>query len=132
MDVKNTSGGDETLTLSALKDDGFGDITTVHGSVLGTTCGVASGVGTLSGTVGAGSLQNGTTQTIGLGGDYSCQFDATFCAAPGPLPAGTTCNPATGIYHTNTVTPTLTGDEGETVTDTIGSLTVTECVSPGQ
>lgn len=110
VDVKNTSGGDETLTLTALTDDGFGDITTVHGSVLKTTCGVP--------------------QTLTQGGvDYTCTFDATFCAAPGPL-IGTTCTPATGIQHTNKVTPTLTGDEGgETVSNTGGSLTVTECVS---
>lgn len=124
VDVKNTSGADETLTLSALSDDGFGDITTVHSNVLGTTCGVATGAGTLSGT-GAGVLPT----TIAVGGTYSCQFDATFCAAPGPL-TGTTCTPTTGIQHTNKVTPTLDGDEGgETITDTIGSLTVTECVS---
>jgi hypothetical protein len=124
VDVKNMSGADETLTLSKLNDDGFGDITTVHDNVLGTTCG-ANGLGTLSGP-GAGALP----ATIAVGGDYTCQFDATFCAVPGTLPPGTTCNPATGIQHKNTVTPTLAGDEGgETVTDTIGSLTVTECIS---
>jgi len=135
VDVKNTSGAEETLTLSALLDDGFGDITqwtgstpTPNASVLGTTCGVASGaagLGSLSGSTGGGTL----SATIAVGGHYTCQFDATFCAAPGPL-IGTTCTPPTGIQHKNTVTPTLTGDEGgETVTDTIGSLTVTECVS---
>ena len=129
VDVKNTSGADETLTLSALTDDGFGDITTLQGHVLGTTCGVGTGVaglGTASDLTGGGAL----SATLAPGsGEYKCNFDATFCAAPGPL-TGTTCNPATGIQHTNKVTPTLDGDEGgETITDSIGSLTVTECVS---
>lgn len=132
VDVKNTSGADEALTLSALSDDGFGDITTVHGDVLGTTCGQPStntNGGTLSASPGAGSLQNGATQTIAVGGDYSCQFDARFCAKPGTL-TGTTCNPATGIQHTNTVTPTLVGDEGEALqSNSPGTVTVTECVS---
>src|SRR6185437_1647585 len=51
VDVKNTSGADEVLTLSALNDTAFGDITKVGTTgppvVLGTTCGVAAGVGTL-------------------------------------------------------------------------------------
>jgi hypothetical protein len=123
VDVHNTSGAEETLTLSAFLDSAYGSITTVHDSVLGTTCGVANGLGTLSGTGnGAGAL----SATLPVDGHYICQFDAQFCGTPGPV-IGNTC---TGIQHTNTVTPTLTGDEGgETVTDTIGSLTVTECVS---
>jgi hypothetical protein len=122
VDVKNTSSADETLTLSALSDNKYGDITKFPGgSVLGTTCGVASGLGTLSGTTGGGLFG-----TIAPSGDYTCQFDAQFCSPPGTvtLPGGGTC---TGISNTDTVIATLTGDEGETVSLTPGTLTVDQC-----
>jgi hypothetical protein len=119
VDVHNTSasGTDETLSMSALNDDAFGSVTSVHGSVLGTTCGVASGVGTLTGSAGAGTLP----KSIAVDGHYTCQFDAQFCSAVD----GQTC-----ISHTNTVTGTLTGDEGETVTQSANALTVKECLTP--
>jgi len=130
--VHNSSGGDETLTLSALSDDQFASITSLHGnaglnnSVLGTTCGVANGLGTLAGTGnGAGAFN----QTLAVGGtDYSCQFDGVICATPGVV-AGTNCT--SGIQHTNLVTPVLAGDDTppETVSNTGGSLTVTECIA---
>jgi hypothetical protein len=128
VDVKNTSalGTDETITLSGLSDSAFQSITTVHGAVLGTTCGVANGSGTLSGTAGAGVLPVPLSVN---GGEYQCQFDAQFCAAPSTVTTtGGTC---TGIQHTNTVTPTLAGDDTppEPVTNTGGALTVTECVT---
>ncbi len=122
VDVKNTSSADETLTLSALSDNKYGDITKFPGStILGTTCGVASGLGTLSGTTGGGAFG-----TLAPGSDYTCQFDAQFCSSPGTvvLPGGSTC---TGISNTDTVMATLTGDEGETVSLTPGTLTVDEC-----
>ena len=86
--VTNTDTA-EQLSLSALSDDGFGDITTVHGNVLATTCSVP--------------------QTLAAnGGQYNCTFDAHFC----------------GGSHTNTVSATLSDDEGNTVSPT-GSATVT-------
>ncbi len=108
--VHNSSGADETVTLTALKDNTFGDITTVHGNVLSTNCTIPAG---------------GVALAVG-GSDYTCTFDATFCQAPGPI-TNPTC--ANGIQHTNTVTPTLVGDDTppETVTNTGGALTVTEC-----
>jgi hypothetical protein len=115
--VKNTSSADEVLTLSALNDSAFGDLTTVHGSVLGTTCGVANGVGTLLGTAGAGAFN----QTLSVGSTYSCQFDAQFCSAVD----GNTC-----ISNTDTVTATLAGDEGESVSESANQLTVKECLTP--
>ena len=119
VDVKNTSaaGTDETLTLSGLSDTGFGDITTCAGStngctstgnpnILGTTCGVDAGAGTLTGTAGAGSF-GATGKIIAVGGDYACLFDAQVCSA---LTNG--C-----FTHSNKVTASLTGDEGgETIT----------------
>jgi len=124
VDVKDTSSADEVLTLSALSDNSYGSITSVQGSVLGTTCGVTSGVGSLSGTAGAGTLP----ATIAVGGDYTCQFDAQFCGTLTSItPAGQpSCN---GLQHTNSVTGTLTGDEQEVVTQTANTITVDECFS---
>ena len=78
-------------------------------------------MGTLSGTAGGGAFG-----IIDPGSDYKCEFDAQFCSPPGTvnLPGGGTC---TGISNTDTVTATLTGDEGETVSLTPGTLTVEEC-----
>jgi hypothetical protein len=128
VEVKNTSasGTDEVLNLSALNDSAFGSITTVHGSgnnaVLGTTCDVAtnaSGLGTLSGSSGAGALP----VTIPVNnGTYTCQFDGQICG-------GLDVN---GCFtHSNSVSATLTGDEGasDVVSLTPGSLTVKECVT---
>jgi hypothetical protein len=124
--VNNTSAltSDETEKLTALTDSTYGDITQLQGNVLGTTCGVASGIGTLSGTAGAGVLPT----TLAVGGTYSCMFDAKFCGNTGPLknpPNATTC-PA-GIEMLDTVSGTLVGDENETVTQTPGNLTVDVC-----
>jgi len=121
VDVKNTSLAEEALTLSALNDTAFGDITTVGGPVLGTTCGVATGspgLGTLSGSLGAGSLQP-VPATIAVSGTYSCQFDAQFCSA---LNAG--C-----ISNTDKVNATIAGDEGEPVSVTANTIKVTECLN---
>jgi hypothetical protein len=117
VDVKNTSasGTDEGESLSALNDSAYGSITSVQGSVLGTTCGVASGVGTLSGSAGAGVLP----ASIAVGGDYTCQFDGQFCSA---------LDINGCISHSNSVTGTITGDEGETVSESANTLTVKECV----
>jgi len=42
------------------------------------------------------------SQTIAVGGNYKCTFDAQFCSA---------VDINTCISHTNTVTATLVGDE---------------------
>jgi hypothetical protein len=132
VDVKNTSSADETLTLSALSDSSYGDITkwtgTGNASVLGTTCGVTTGVGSLSGIAGAGTL----SKTLAVSGsDYTCQFDAQFCGTLTTitLPAGSNPSTCLGIQHTNQVTGTLTGDDTppEVVSQTENTLTVDEC-----
>ena len=135
VDVKNTSKADENLTLSALTDSAFGNIAPTPGPlILATTCGGLP-----------------TTLTVG-GSDYQCTFDAQFCAAPTAIPAtagkcgtGGTCSvgkPGTtncssdrdcdvmcnGIQHINTVSATMEGDEKEAVTQTVGTLTASECV----
>ena len=125
VDVHNSSSGDEDLTLSTLSDSLYGGITSVHGSVLGTTCGVASGQGSLSGSGGAGTLPQ---TLLASGSYYTCQFDAQFCGALGPVSDGHggTCQ---GLQNTDSILSTITGDEGETVTKTNNSLTVSECIT---
>lgn len=121
--VHNSSAADEVLTLSGLGDTAYGtDITKLGsgavGTVLGTTCGVATGsqgLGTLSGSTGGGILS--TTLPVG-GNDYTCQFDAQFCSALD----NNSC-----ISHSNKLTATLAGDENEAVTVTGNTLTVKEC-----
>jgi hypothetical protein len=126
VDVHNSSGADEVLSLSAFNDSSFGSITSVHGSVQGTTCGVASGIGSLSGSTGAGTLP----ASIAVGGDYQCKFDAQICGALTtidlPTPPGGTC---LGLQHQNKVTPTLAGDEGsaDPVTNVGNTLTENVC-----
>jgi hypothetical protein len=137
VDVHNSSGFDENLTLTGLKDDGFGDITkwtgTGNTSVLGTTCGVAvgsPGLGSLGGVTASATNGGALPATLTAGGaDYQCQFDAQFCGDTGPISfSGGTCN---GIEHKNTVSAnTIHGDEGanDLVTETDHQLTVDECI----
>jgi hypothetical protein len=152
--VNNTSAAltDETLTLSGLTDDAV-DITSTATSVLGTTCGVVNGVGTLTGTTGAGTLP----KTLSVnGGTYSCQFDRQFCSAVGTITSakgvcdiagtklctagktGATCSSNSecdltckGIQHTDIVSASLTGDEGasDVVVLDPGTVTVSECLT---
>jgi len=104
VDVKNTGGADETLTLSALHDTAFGNIIPNTASdIIATTCAVP--------------------QTIIPGATYSCTFDAQIC--------GTLVN---GCFsHDNKVTGTLTGDDpapnADVVTQTANTLTVQECLT---
>ena len=94
--VNNTDTA-ESLTLTALNDNGFGDITKVQGNVLATTCGVAApnGPGTLP-------------ATIAANGSYECDFRAHFC----------------GGSHTDTVTGTLNDNDGGTINPASNSLQV--------
>lgn len=165
VDVKNTSatGTDETLSLSGLNDNQFGDITKWTGTgnslVLGTTCGASSsgsGLGTLSGSSGAGAFPT----TLAINGDYSCQFDAQFCGPLATVPVagtgmsgactdnvcaagemnisgGTSCTlntdclqTCTGIYKTDTASATVKDDEGNAVSLTPARVTVSQCFPP--
>jgi len=129
VDVKNTSALDESATLSALSDSPYGDLTKCTNSncannsggngslqILGTTCGVASGIGTLSGSAGAGALPT----TLAVNATYSCQFDGQFCSALD----NNHC-----IKNADTASATLTGDEAGDKAFTQGgnTITVTEC-----
>ena len=162
VNVHNTSGADENLSLSALHDTAFGDLTKLGaggpGTVLGTTCGVAigsKGLGSMSNITASATNGGALPYTLSVGGsDYQCQFDAEFCGQTGPveqfgtgvctagfcsngLPSSTSCSKNSdcdttcpvGITHTNTVTPTMTGDEGETVTIDSHTFTVNECLA---
>jgi hypothetical protein len=116
VEVDNTSGTttDENETLTALSDNVYGDITTVHGnagtnaSVVSTTC--------------------ANNQAIAVGGKYTCSFDGVMCGALGAITSPTSCT--AGLEVTDTLSGTLTGDEtGETVSITPGSRTVEVCFS---
>ena len=137
VDVHNDSGFDETETLSNLTDSAYGQIIpNTSANIIATTCVVP--------------------QTLQPGGDYTCTFDAQFCGKTGPVEefgtgtcgqdgfcsAGLDHNHACtknsdcdltcpiGISHTNTVSSgTITGDEGETVSETDHGLTVNECLA---
>lgn len=130
VNVANTSGADEALMLTALTDSAYGNVTQctnancannsgASGSlqILGTTCGVASGIGTLAGTTGAGVLP----ASLPVGGNhYLCTFDAQFCSALD----NNSC-----ISNAGHLGGTFTGDEAaDTITATANTLTVKECL----
>jgi hypothetical protein len=91
--VVSNSSAQDTLTLNSLTDDKFGDITTVHAAgsgkeeVVSTSCGQASGAGTLP-------------AVIAKSGNYSCTFKGRI----------NSCS----VVHTNTVTGSATDDDGAT------------------
>ena len=120
----STSGTDETLTLSGLSDSTFGSITALStNNVVGTTCGVTAGqpgLGTLSGVTASASNGGALSTTIGIGSSYNCQFDAVICSS--------TLDGQGCFTHSNTVSATLAGDEGEAVTTSGGGLNVKECL----
>jgi hypothetical protein len=129
VDVKNTSGADENLSLSGLSDTPYGDLTACTNAgctntggtlILGTTCGIDTlkpGLGTLSGSLGGGTF----AASLPVGGaDYQCKFDAQFCSA---LTSG--C-----ISSIDQITPSLTADEaGDKITVTSDKVTVKECLT---
>jgi len=133
VEVDNTSGaGDETESLSALTDSVNGGAAQVltalgngnQGTVLGTTCGVATtnpGLGTASGLSGAGVLP----VTIAVAGNYSCNFDMQFCNTAALDTLGCFVTPA------DVATATLGGDEtGDTnLTPSSASITAKVCIT---
>jgi hypothetical protein len=87
--VSNNSAID-TLTLSSLSDDKFGDITSVQGNVISTTCGTAApGPGTLP-------------AQIAQSGNYTCTFVGRI------IGSGTACQ---NLTHVDTVTGSVTDDD---------------------
>ena len=112
VDFTNTSGADESLTLTTLTDNSFGEIApTKSASILGTTCVMP--------------------QTIAPGGKYDCTFDAQICGnlTNITLPGGGAC---TGFTHSNTVSGTTTLEDtgtGASYTETDHGLTLNECIS---
>jgi hypothetical protein len=87
--VSNNSAID-TLTLSALSDNQFGNITSVQGNVISTTCGQSPGPGALP------------AQIAPLG-NYTCTFVGRITGS------GTACQ---NLTHVDTVTGTVTDDDG--------------------
>jgi Domain of unknown function DUF11 len=106
--VTNTSAQDE-LTLNTLNDDVYGDITTAAGSsctgtcIVSTTCGQASGAGTLP-------------AQIAVSSNYSCSFVGRFSQ----------CN--TTIH--DTVTATATDDDGTSYTPSDDATVVITVTKP--
>jgi len=146
--VRNTSAADETIHVTALNDNAYGNIDTTHGSasvdasVVGTTCGVDSGLkglGTLSGSAGAGAFPQTLAPGTGApptsnGGTYTCQFDGVICGTPS---GSAVPNCAFGLSKPDTVTATLTGDETsaplDQITETEVPFTANVClVQSGQ
>ena len=80
--VSNNSVAEDTLTVDSLTDDKFGDITSVHGNVLSTTC--------------------ATGGTIAKGANYTCSFVGRIDTGGG----------ACSIDHTDTVTGGVSDDDG--------------------
>jgi hypothetical protein len=145
--VHNSSGSttDENESLTALNDAPFLDLTKltvgggpgVNNSIVGTTCGVATGsigLGTLSGVTASATNGGALPYSLAVSGtDYQCQFDGVVCGNAQSItkPDQTQC---IGVTHTNTVTPTLLDDDGEAhvVSNTGGTLVVDECLSEFQ
>ena len=84
----------EALTLSALSDSPFGNITQVQGNVVATTCSVP--------------------QQIATSSHYQCTFDAKVCSSP----------------HVDTVTGTLSDNDGNTITPSGQVQVTTTATSP--
>jgi len=131
VDVHDTSSVDESLTLTALTDNMFADLTRCSNTgctntggllILGTNCGLDTAVGTLLNATGLNGFTGGAFASIAAGSHYKCAFDGQFC---GTLDAGS-C-----IQNTDRVSGSFTGDEGETgisfITVTNNALTVKEC-----
>jgi hypothetical protein len=98
--VTNTSAQDK-LTLTSLSDDVYGSITSVHDNVISTTCGQASGAGTLP-------------AEIAASGNYTCSFVGRI----------TTCNTTVK----DTVTGAASDDDGASYSPS-DDATVTVTVS---
>jgi hypothetical protein len=124
VEVDNTSGAttDEDETLTALSDDKYGDITTLHS---GSTC--VLGSTECTGSVVSTTCKVGAKLSANPAGNYTCSFDGVICSDTlGAV--GSSC--AAGTEVTDTLSGMLTGDEtGETVSTTPGSLTVDVCFS---
>jgi hypothetical protein len=100
--VTNSSAQDK-LTLSALTDDVYGNITQVQGNVISTTCGQASGAGTLP-------------AEIAASGNYSCSFVGRI----------NSCN--TTVH--DTVTGTAKDDDGQEYTPSDDATVVIKVTTP--
>jgi hypothetical protein len=98
--VTNTSAQD-TLTLSALNDNVYGDITSVHGNVISTTCGGAAGA---------------LPAVIAASGNYSCSFVGRI----------TSCN--TTVH--DTVTGTAVDDDGASYSPSDDATVVVTVTTP--
>ncbi|HTG82940.1 MAG TPA: hypothetical protein VL949_13400 [Geobacteraceae bacterium] len=102
VDVFNTGLTDptESVDLTALNDNIFNDITTVHDNVLATTCGVA----TTATPPGPGTLPF----NIASGAHYICTFDAKVCSNGAPSNSVTNSDKVTATVKDHVEGFTLT------------------------
>lgn len=145
--VDASATADGPLTLTKLTDDSV-DLTTLSSPIVGTTCGggpqgtmapICTAGTCTSGKVGSAcsqasdcslGLAGGSYGSISVGGsDYVCYFDASFCGNVGQISGTGGYSCSSGIQHKDTVDGTLTGDEGESVSVTDGTVTVNECIT---
>jgi hypothetical protein len=103
--VVTNSSAQDTLTLSALNDNVYGNITQVQGRVISTTCGQAPSVG--PGTLPA---------VIPASGTYSCSFVGRI----------TSCN----VTEVDTVTGTATDDDGQSYTPSDNATVIISVTTP--
>lgn len=95
VDVQNTSSAD-VLTLVSLADNSFGNITLALGNIPFNQTGVTA-------------TTCSVPQQIAIGGHYMCTFDANFC----------------GSSHTNVVTAALHDPDGNNISPSSNTVTVT-------
>ena len=154
--VADSSIAEESVTLSTLSDNVYGNITACTNAscantggllVLGTNCLLGAGVGTLANTnatLGGTNVTTAGSVIIPGGGNYTCQFDGQFCSGNTP-PGGSPITLTNGCMTLkDTVTSTQAPDEsltnavcedstGKTIPctnlGTTGSATVQECIA---
>ena len=154
--VANSSAAEESVTLSALADNVYGNINACTNAnctntggilVLGTNCLLATGVGTLAGThasVGGTNVTTAGSVTIPGNSSYTCKFDGQFCSGNTDPNSGNPITLTNGCMTlADTITSTQAPDENLstatcedstgksipcTVLGTTGSVTVQECI----
>lgn len=143
--VANSSAVEESVALSALSDNVYGQLNACTNAnctntggilVLGTNCLLAAGVGTLTGTnatLGASNVTKAGSVTIPGNSTYTCQFDGQFCSGNTDPNSGNPIALTNGCMTlSDTVTSTQTPDEDLTnVTCENSSGTSIPCTSLG-
>ena len=104
--VVTNGSAQDTLTLNQLIDDVYGDITSVHGNIVSTTCGQTSAGG-------AGALPF----EIAVSGNYSCSFVGRInsCSTTVKDTVSGSATDNDGRAYTSNSTPPLAPDDATVV-----------------